>query len=128
MAKTIQVKGAGDDRKVVLWERASAHPRGEVFVSNDGKAHTVAETAAVKRLLAEGRLVAVHTQAAPVDRQQTPPTQVQAPWDGYDEATVEQIVERLRGMEAAEREQVLAYERSGKARKGIVGPDANWNS
>lgn len=129
MAKTIRVKGAGDDRRVVIWERSPLHPQGEAFVPNDGKTYTVGETAAVKRLIGEGRLVPVQTQVTPVSRQQTPPTQKrQPPWEGYDEATVEEVVERLRGMPAAEREQVIAYERSNKARKGIISPDVNWNS
>lgn len=128
MAKTIRVKGAANDRRVILWERHPAHPRGEIFIAGDGHAHTAAETAAVKRLLGEGRLVPVQTQVTPA-RPQTPPTQTQsAPWDGYDEATVEEVVERLRGMDAAERERVLAYERSNKARKGIIAPLVNWAS
>lgn len=74
-AKTITVKGKGDDRKVILWEKDAAHPRGEVMIANDGKVHEVAETAAVKRLIGEGRLVTATTQETPVSREQTPPTQ-----------------------------------------------------
>lgn len=59
MSKTIEVRGAGDDRKVVLWERANAHPTGEAFVANNGKTVTVAQTPLVKRLLGEGRLTQV---------------------------------------------------------------------
>lgn len=69
MAKTIKVSGAGDDRKVVLWEKNADHPNGEVMISNDGAEHEVAETAAVKRLMAEGTLVSAGakttTTAAP---------------------------------------------------------------
>lgn len=62
---TIVVKGAGKDRRVVLWERHPDHPEkkyetdenGEAFVSNDDISREVAETATVKRLLAEGVLV-----------------------------------------------------------------------
>lgn len=65
----ITVMGAGDDGKVVLWERHEDHPAlldedgnetkrpHEAFVSNDGIEREVAETADVKRLLAEGVLV-----------------------------------------------------------------------
>lgn len=63
MAKVITVRGAGDDHKVVLWERDPAHPKGEVFVVNDGTEYQVAETKAVKRLIGQERLVKV--EAAP---------------------------------------------------------------
>ena len=65
----ITVMGAGTDGKVVLWERDEQHPPTldkdgkdtgrphEAFVSNDGKEREVAETAEVRRLLAEGLLV-----------------------------------------------------------------------
>ena len=59
----ITVKGAGDDNKVVLWEKDDAHPDGEIFVSNDGKERRVAETAAVQRKIAEGLLVKVGSTA-----------------------------------------------------------------
>lgn len=59
MAATITVKGAGKDRKVVLWERDAAHPDGEVMIANDGASHEVGETAQVKRLIGEGALVKV---------------------------------------------------------------------
>lgn len=74
MAKTIHVRAAGSDNKVVLWEKDDAHPNGEVVVANDGKMHKVGETAAVKRLMAAGTLV--NTQTTPTS-QQTPPTQTQ---------------------------------------------------
>lgn len=61
----ITVRGAGDDKRVVLWERDEAHPDGEVVVSNDGKDHKVAETSAVKRLMAEGLLVKGGATAKP---------------------------------------------------------------
>lgn len=53
----MKVRGAKNDNRVVLWERDAAHPEGEVFVVNDGKAVEVAETAAVKRLLRDKRLM-----------------------------------------------------------------------
>lgn len=135
-SKTIQVRGAGKDRKIVLWEKDPAHPNGEVVVSNDGKAHEVGETAQVKRLIGDGRLVAATTQAAPISRTQTPPTQTQggntqgndkpaAPWEGFDDASAEEVIERLRGMEPDAREQALAYERGNKNRTTITR--VNWN-
>ena len=72
MANTIKVKAVGTDHKVVLWERDDAHPNGEVMITNhadkhDGKGEVieVAETATVKRLLAEGVLVKASTPIAP---------------------------------------------------------------
>lgn len=65
MASYITVKGAGDDRKVVIWESDEAHPDGEIFVSNDGIERKVAETAAVKRKLANGELVKATDKSAP---------------------------------------------------------------
>lgn len=68
----ISVKGAGDNRKIVLWEKDDAHPDGEVVISNDGTTHTVAETAAVKRLVAEGALVKVEgSKVAPASAPKT---------------------------------------------------------
>lgn len=55
----VTVKGAGDDNKVVLWERHPDHPTGEIFVSNDGKPRQVALTKEVKRRLQAGHLVGV---------------------------------------------------------------------
>ena len=57
MANTIMVKAAGDNRKVVLYEQDAAHPGGQALISNNGETHEVAETAAVKRLMADGTLV-----------------------------------------------------------------------
>ena len=67
MASYITVKGAGDDRRVVLWEKDAAHPDGEIFVSNDGKEYKAGETPAVKRKLASGELVKAGTAAAKTD-------------------------------------------------------------
>lgn len=63
----ITVKGAGDDGKVVLWERNDAHPEGEIFVSNDGKDRKVAETAGVQRKIAAGEMVKVGTVTKTAD-------------------------------------------------------------
>jgi len=53
----VTVRGAGDDHKVVLWEKHEAHPEGEAFVVNEDKGVEVATTAEVKRLLADGTLI-----------------------------------------------------------------------
>jgi hypothetical protein len=53
----ISVRGAGNDRKVALWERHPQHPEGEAFVVNEDVSREVAETPTVKRLIAEGVLV-----------------------------------------------------------------------
>lgn len=74
--KKVTVKGAGDDRKVVLWERNEQHPNGEAFITNSGKSYEVAETAMVKRLMGEGALVegSLSKQDAPKgDAQNVPP-------------------------------------------------------
>lgn len=54
--KTVKVKGTGKDNKVVLWERNEAHPKGQIFVANNGRVVEVAETPQVRQLIAEGRL------------------------------------------------------------------------
>jgi hypothetical protein len=54
--KTLQVQGAGRDSKVAFWEKNELHPEGEVFITNNGQAVEVAETPAVKRAIAEGRI------------------------------------------------------------------------
>ena len=48
------------------------------------------------------------------------------PWAGYDEASAEQVIETLRGMDAAARDKALTYERQGKNRVTITR--VNWNS
>lgn len=58
----VTVKGASMDGKVVLWE---THPdqvtkdneTGEIFISNDGRSHTVARTPEVEKRLQDRRLV-----------------------------------------------------------------------
>lgn len=52
----ITVYGTSNNNRVALWDRDDEHPDGEVMVVNDGKAYEVAETAAVKRAISEGRL------------------------------------------------------------------------
>jgi hypothetical protein len=64
--KKINVKGAGDDHRVALWEKDEAHDGGEIFIANDGRTFSVAETKQVKRLIAEGRLVV--SEEEPVSR------------------------------------------------------------
>lgn len=55
--KKVTVKGAGDDNKVVLWDKDDAYEGGELLVSNNGKSYTVPETKEVKRRLSDGTLV-----------------------------------------------------------------------
>jgi hypothetical protein len=74
MADMVTVRAKRRDNRVAFWERNAAHPRGEIFISGNGKEAQVARTAAVEEALADGRLVLV--QATPVT-QQTPPTKTQ---------------------------------------------------
>lgn len=53
----ITVKGTGTDGKVILWERDAKHPKGEVFIANDGNTYKVSPTARIQELLKEGVLV-----------------------------------------------------------------------
>lgn len=50
----------------------------------------------------------------------------EVPWAGYDAASSEVIIERLRGMDVDARERALAYERKNKNRVTITR--VNWNS
>lgn len=56
----LRVKGVKarpeDALTVAIWERHPDHPDGEIFISTDGKAHTVADTELVRRKLADGVL------------------------------------------------------------------------
>lgn len=52
----IRVRPKLDDRRVLLHERDEAHPGGEIFISNNGKEYTVAETPAIKLLIGEDKL------------------------------------------------------------------------
>lgn len=49
-----------------------------------------------------------------------------APWAGYENASTDSIVTRLRGMSNAERNKALQYERKNKNRVEITR--VNWNS
>ncbi len=51
-----------------------------------------------------------------------------APWEGYDEATVNDVLARLDSLDEGQRERLLAYERAHRNRSGIVTPLVNWNS
>lgn len=51
-----------------------------------------------------------------------------APWEGYEEATVNDVLARLDSLDDVQREQLLAYERAHRNRSGIVTPLVNWNS
>lgn len=52
--------------------------------------------------------------------------EVTVPWEGYDAASSEVVIERLRGMDVDAREKALAYERKNKNRVTITR--VNWNS
>jgi hypothetical protein len=142
---TITVKSARKDGRVAFFERDKAHPKGEVFIRGDQQTVEVGDTRALRKAIRDGNLVEV-TQAAPVSRQQTPPTKTQgngaqktgdneppktpteSPWEGYDEATVDDVVARLGDLDDAGRANVLAYEKANKKRAGVIEPLVNWNS
>lgn len=66
----VTVKSAKEDSQVVLWERDTLHPDGEIFITGDGVTHKVAKTAAVQRALADGKLVEAHmVHAAPAAKE-----------------------------------------------------------
>lgn len=48
------------------------------------------------------------------------------PWQGYGDASADEVIERLRGMDAEPRDRALAYERANKNRVTITR--VNWNS
>lgn len=50
------------------------------------------------------------------------------PWPGYDAMTAGEIVEYMKRLDDAQREQVRRYEESHKNRKGVMTPLVNWNS
>lgn len=122
----ITVKGTGKNSKVVLWERDAAHPNGEIFVSNDGKERQVALTKGVKERLRSGQMEevvsAISTTIKKPDSKQVSKPTTGAPWVGYDEMTVDEVLAELQGADEATRGKALAYEQAkgDKARKGIV--------
>lgn len=124
----ITVKSTRKDGRVAFFEQNEAHPNGQIFVRGDQQPIKVGDTSAVRRAIRNGNLVEV-AQAAPVERQQTPPTRT-APWAGYDDLKAEEIVARLDTLDDAGRAAVLAYEQSkgDRARKTITEKLAGANS
>ena len=56
----IEVRGAGSDNRVVLWEEDPRHPNGQAWVTNDGKSVWVFPTAEVNRKIKEGTILRVN--------------------------------------------------------------------
>lgn len=54
------------------------------------------------------------------------PSADDVPWEGYNDASSEDIIARLRGLDAPARERALAYERANRNRVTITR--VNWNS
>ena len=134
--KRLHVKGTGEvDHKTILWEKHPEHPKGEIYVVNDGKTYEVAKTKSISNLLTQGRLEETEKsepaakKAAPKEGSgKEPPKGSPPPWDGYDALPVDEITSRLRDLTPEERASVLAYEQATKKRAGIITPLVNWNS
>ncbi|MCC6457274.1 MAG: hypothetical protein IT328_20135 [Caldilineaceae bacterium] len=114
----VQVRSKLGAGRVALWEKHPAHPEGEVFVVGQVPA-TVALTQFVYKRIADG-FVEVVPEVKPAESEQTEPPTPTAPWEGYEEATVDEVLERLAEADEATRAAVLAYEQAGKARKGVL--------
>lgn len=137
----VTVRGTGSDNKVVLWERNKAHPNGEVFLSNDGKARQVALTPAIKTRLREGRLEEADAETETATSEASQPStgngqegnsapKVEAPWVGFDKQSVDEVLKELEGSDEETRGKVLAYERAkgARGRKTIIDKLVNWNN
>lgn len=74
----------------------------------------------------QGRGARMTAENAPDTSSSVPSADKGAPWAGYDEATADEVVERMRGMSDAERQRALSYERANKNRVSITR--VNWNS
>lgn len=132
-ARIVTVRGTGSDDKVVLWERNAAHPEGEVFLSNDGKARQAALTPAVQARLREGRLEEVGGDEAKEPaktRESNPPPKLDVPWVGYDKQSIDEILNELESSDEETRTNVLAFERAkgARGRKTIIDTLVNWDS
>lgn len=125
---TITVQGTKDDSRVVLFERHPDHPNGEAFVVNDNKAYDVAETAQVKRLIGQGDLV--KTEKKPAAKTNVNPKASALPdgWGNFNDMTVDDIRERLKGSDKPLRDKLLAHERANKKRADVIETLVNWNS
>jgi hypothetical protein len=89
MAERIIVRGAKDDRRVVVAETHPDHPEGEAWVVNDGREVEVALTPEVSAKLATRELLQVtrSTKAKEKDKEPkpgngTPPPPTPAPTSG----------------------------------------------
>lgn len=149
MPELIWVQPGKEDGRVALFEQNVAHPGGEAWVARAGVAVQVARTLLVERKLARGELVEVAAPApqakpeivkpprktkAEIEAEiaaargepSTPASKPSAPWAGYDDMPVEDVIARLRGLDQSAREAALAYERGHKNRATILR--VNWNS
>lgn len=132
----ITVKGTGDDHKVILWETDDRHPtppksnKGEVMIVNDGQEYTVGETPKIKRLLADGKLIKVDGKGEDKGEAKPKPKIASLPdgWQDFDDMTVDDIRERLKGSAKPLREKLLAHERANKKREDVLTLLVNWNS
>jgi hypothetical protein len=76
----VTVKAAKEDNRVVLWETHPDHitkdnPTGEIFITGDGKTHTVARTPEVEKRLRDRTLVETNEtpeKPATTQREATP--------------------------------------------------------
>jgi len=60
----VKVKGTSDDSRVVLWERDTRHPDGEVLLTGNAKPTKVALTRAVSDRIRDGVLEVVEEEKA----------------------------------------------------------------
>lgn len=138
MAKTLSVKGTRDaadidgqkGNPVILWEKHPDHPDGEVFIADDGNTYSVGETAAVKELLHEGRLVKAGGEGKAEQPSQAASAANGQPFAGYDALSADDVIARLGSLDDAGRARGLTYERGkgARGRKSIIDALVNWNS
>ncbi|MCB9172348.1 MAG: hypothetical protein H6637_05430 [Ardenticatenales bacterium] len=117
--------------RVAFWERDSAHPDGEVWVSRGSGTVEVGSTPALLRAVAAGLVREVEAPAAsqegapsdgtqevpPGGNQETPP----AVPEGYEDWTVGEVEEHVASAEDAEAlGELRAYEVANKNRKGAL--------
>lgn len=113
MAELIRVMSSRtDSNKVLIWETHPKHPDGEIFIVGNGKAHTVYPTPQIQGLLETHALVKVQQVSSKSDS---------APMDGYDEMTVDQVLDALSDLDDEEKAAVLEYESTHKKRVTVLG-------
>jgi hypothetical protein len=83
MTDFIKVKATNTEGRVALWERSTAHPTGEVFVTGDGSVVEVANTVAVRNAIKAGELVEVQPEQAKA------PVKTTLVMDGKDSVVLE---------------------------------------